>query len=56
MNTLELSNFGLEEIYNIEAQEIDGGFLPVALGVISIVGAGYGAGLAIGQALAYALR
>ena len=45
---MNLENLNLVELNAQEAQEIEGGILPVILAGITIIGAAYAAGYAIG--------
>ena len=56
LEVMNLENLNLVELNTQEVQEVEGGILPVILGCISIVGAGYYAGEKIGRALYYALN
>ncbi|KVV13586.1 class IIb bacteriocin, lactobin A/cerein 7B family [Flavobacterium sp. TAB 87] len=54
LSLVNLEDLNLVELNPQEVQEVEGGILPIILGCISIVGAGYYAGEKIGRALYYA--
>lgn len=53
---MEMIKYEVIELSFEEANDIEGGFIPMVVAAIAICGAYYGAGYAIGQALHHAIN